>query len=209
MRDILERLAELRDRDRELTVFGARAHKYQTHPALPATIVAFERAHGARLPDAFRAFLLEVTDGGAGPGYGLFSLERSPGDDVAEDLALLAQPFESEVYFSLEAPDPDAAEDEDAHEAAMSEYWREMPGTMTLCHYGCALRAQLVVTGPLAGMVVFDARADMAGVRPFGSKQREWNGWKVPLADDPTSLDLLAWYRDWIDASLATLAMPR
>jgi hypothetical protein len=41
-------------------------------------------------------------------------------------------------------------EDEEAHDAAMNVYWREVPGTMTLCHYGRAIRAQLVVTGALA-----------------------------------------------------------
>lgn len=199
------RLDELRGRDAALATFGARAHRFQATPAPAAAIAAFEARHGARLPAAFVELLREVTDGGAGPGYGLVPLERPARADVAEDLARLGEPFAAGEFLTLEPPDVDP-DDEDAHAAAMDHYWREMPGTMTLVHYGCGIRAQLVVTGPLAGQVLLDQRADTAGVRRFTrAVDGRWNCWERPAVDDRTPLDVLAWYGDWLDASLARL----
>lgn len=207
VRDLLERLAALRARDPGLQVFGAGAHRYGARPADELAVARFEQRHGVRLPRSFRQLVLGVTDGGAGPGYGLFALERGPDDDVAEDLAQLGTPFDHDAYFNLEPPDVDPDEDEAAYEAAMNEYWRELPGTMTLCHYGCAIRAQLVVTGALAGQVIIDQRCDQAGVYPFTrATGGRYNAWDRPPDDDRAPLDVLAWYRDWLDANLALLA---
>jgi hypothetical protein len=207
VRDLLERLTELRARDPKLQVFGATGHRYMVRPADELTVARFEQRHRARLPEPFRRLLLEVTDGGAGPGYGMFPLDRATDDDVAEDLSLLGQPFDHDEYFELQLPDIDPEEDEDAYDAAMNVYWRDMPGTMTLCHYGCAIRAQLVVTGALAGQVVLDQRCDSAGVYPFTQAMAgRYNAWARPPSDDAATLDVVAWYRDWLEANLALLA---
>ncbi len=186
MRDLIERLDELRARDPRFTLFGASTHRYRVEPATEREIVAFERTHGARLPDVFHTFLREVTNGGAGPGYGLFALDRDDDDDVAEDLALLAEPFDHDTFFALPPPPEDPFADEEAYEAATLVYWRNMPGTLTLSHFGCALRAYLVITGERAGEVVFDRRTEFAGVHPLG--------------------DFISWYRGWLDQSLVSLA---
>lgn len=48
-------------------LFGARGHRWHRVPATEARVAAFEQRHGVRLPDAFRRFLLKVTDSGLGP----------------------------------------------------------------------------------------------------------------------------------------------
>jgi hypothetical protein len=206
VRDLLDRIAELRRRDPDFQVFGADAHRYRSRSTSEVEVARFERRHGVRLPEVFRRFVLDVTGGGVGPGYGLFGLERADGDDVAEDLTLLAQPFDHDEFFHLEPPGIDPEEDADAYEAAMNVYWREMPGTMTLCHYGCAIRAYLVVTGEMAGQVVVDQRCDSAGVYPFTrAVAGHFNAFNRPKGEDHTALDMEAWYRDWLDANIALL----
>ena len=77
LRSLLEKA---RATDADLKQFGAEHHKYQWNP--PASlkeIEAFERETGISLPDGYRNFLLQAGNGGAGPFYGLFSLEQVKG----------------------------------------------------------------------------------------------------------------------------------
>ena len=56
--------------------FGAQRHKYQWRsPASLGSVEKFEHEIGAALPKDYRDFLLQAGDGGAGPYFGLFSLE--------------------------------------------------------------------------------------------------------------------------------------
>jgi hypothetical protein len=198
-------VSELGAVDSTRRVFGAGSHGYSLKPASPEALLAFESRWRVRLPEVFRSFVCEVTDGGAGPGYGLFALARVKGDDVDENLELLAQPFD-EAFLTALAPDLDPEDDEEAHDAAMDVYWRPIPGTMTLCHYGCAIRAQLIATGRLAGQVLLDRRCDAEGigVALFNrAAHGAWNGYGRPRERDATSLDFAAWYEDWLQTSLA------
>lgn len=202
MRDLLPRLDQLRARQPSL--FGSRGHQWRRTPATEAAVVAFEQRYGVRLPDEFRRFLLTVTDGGVGPGYGLFALQRSPGDDLAEDLSLLSRPFDPDEYFALAAPDYPEDDTDDALEARDAElevYWRHLPGTMNLCHYGCAIRASLVVTGPLAGAVVVDVRSAEEGVHPFSAAAFGDLHRHGASSEDRRPLGFEAWYRHWIEAN--------
>lgn len=66
------------EKDPDLTRFGADSHKYQLNPpASEETIAAFETRFGISLPEGYRDFLLRMGNGGAGPFYGLYSLETS------------------------------------------------------------------------------------------------------------------------------------
>lgn len=206
MQDIIDRLAALRAQDVHRRVFGAPSHEWRATPANMLTVLRFEVRHNVKLPDEFRRFLLEVTNGGAGPGYGLFALDRSEGDDVAEDLSMLSRPFPKREFFELEEP----PYPEDDHDEALESYYGllenfccEMPGTLTLCHYGCAIRAYLVISGPLAGSVLLDERAD--GVAPtLFSSASGGHHHRVgrPSSSDGTPFTFLDWYRDWLQASI-------
>ncbi len=59
-------------------------------------------------------------------------------------------------------------------------------GAIPICHRCCALRTWLVVTGPEAGNVWDDLRADYQGLKPVqhGRKKR---------------VTFLQWYRFWLD----------
>ncbi len=64
--------------DSDFSRFGADSHKYQLKPpASEERIAAFETHFDISLPEGYRNFLLWMGNGGAGPFYGLSSLETS------------------------------------------------------------------------------------------------------------------------------------
>jgi SMI1 / KNR4 family (SUKH-1) len=68
-------VAALAERDRALEHFGALGHRYRLNAQLTESeIAAFEQHYGARLPEDYRGFLIQVGNGGAGPHYGIFKL---------------------------------------------------------------------------------------------------------------------------------------
>ena len=205
-------LERARESDRDLRRFGASSHRYELRPPLgEAAVAAFEHRYGARLPEPYRAFVRDIGDGNAGPGYGLFPLgvrdEDVIGDDIGsdEDLPRLATPFNATEAFALTIADVDE-DDDDAVEEALAEYcdpqW--IAGAMFLNHYGCALRAMLVVTGPLAGCVIVDQRPEQGGIVPFDRElAQRYHG------DDgngaPTGpFTFNEWYESWLRGLLNT-----
>jgi SMI1 / KNR4 family (SUKH-1) len=120
-------LDELRLSDLDCRLFGARKHRYILAPTLgEARLSALEAVYDVRLPEDYRSFLRLVGNGGAGPHYGLFSLEEAV---PKEDLSALATPF---PYAAAHVP----ADDD------------RLPGCLTLAHHGCGYYDFLVVTGP-------------------------------------------------------------
>ncbi len=66
------------EKDLDFSRFGADSHKYRLNPpASEETIAAFETRFGISLPEGYRDFLLRMGNGGAGPFYGLYSLETA------------------------------------------------------------------------------------------------------------------------------------
>ncbi|ATL30220.1 SMI1/KNR4 family protein [Streptomyces formicae] len=83
---VRERVLALRAAPNRRAVFGAYfkecGHGFALRPVLTEEQVeAVERRRGVTFPAEYRAFLLEVGAGGAGPDYGLFPVD--PGEDAA------------------------------------------------------------------------------------------------------------------------------
>lgn len=143
----IEELRSLLDKaratDANLKQFGAEHHKYQWNP--PASlkeIEAFERETGISLPDGYRNFLLQAGNGGAGPFYGLFSLEQVKGW-----LSWQVEPGET-PYLAL-GTDPDSLKDlgDRDHD------WRR--GCIPIESQGDTYFTYLLVAGPDRGRVVY------------------------------------------------------
>ncbi len=67
-------LAQARDMDPNLKMHGASEHQYKLKPPVDLAFVrAVEEEYHFRLPEDYVQFITEVGDGGAGPGYGLYS----------------------------------------------------------------------------------------------------------------------------------------
>jgi len=213
MRSIIEKLAALRAKDVEFKVFGAGAHCYKLNPPLAEKEVQrVEQKYRFSVPKDYRWFLTSVGNGGAGPFYGIFPLEMNDdGHDLAswEKVGLIGpldQAFPHTEAWNLpasfwkEEPDPGGdvtEEDEDKLWEAWDEkleekYWKPsvMQGAIPICHEGCAQRDWLVVTGPQAGTMWCDMRADNEGIAPLKNK-------------DGTPMTFSDWYLDWLGSNLS------
>ncbi|MGX1808080.1 SMI1/KNR4 family protein [Nocardia sp. NPDC055321] len=193
------------------SVFGMQGHRFELEPVLsPGEVAELEAQIGTPLPADYRAFLLEVGAGGAGPSYGLFPVRRvdgrwcwdGDGADLTE-LGRLAEPFpargpDRELLAGLRAEEPDEADfdDEDefdlVYEAWDNRYtavwWSDdlTAGAAAICHLGCAMRQWLVITGPHAGRIWSDDRVDGAEMTPL-------------LDDSGAPMTFTRWYMSWLD----------
>lgn len=185
----LERLKAL---DPDCKVFGASRHKHQLNPPKTETeLASFEKLHGVKLPKDYRTFLKHIGNGGAGPSYGLESLEMAVYADMdshsPSELIDVAKPFpHTEIWdFSYSEEEP-LVNDDHFYEPD----W--ICGTLRLANYGCVMYLNLVVNGPEAGNIWWDYRFQQQCLMPVS----------LPKADG--RVGFLAWYENWLDYELAT-----
>ena len=208
-RDIRNAIQLLRESGASDLVFGAMKHKFVTNPCLSEREVSdFEKEHGISLPTDYRAFLMEVGNGGAGPAYGLFKLgEMDDGFDEGPwggVIGVLAKPFPhtsgwndaSGMPIFDDAWENTAREEQYEREYGTWEntYWgtENINGAIPICHLGCAVRQWLVITGPEKGNVWNDYRTDHEGLQPLQTGGRD----RVTFID---------WYLAWLDEALKTV----
>lgn len=207
-------IVRLRAADVGLRVFGAVGHRYLLRPVLSTSeLAAAEAFFGVTFPEEYRTFVRHVGNGGAGPFHGVFPLVRAgsswrwegDGGDLVADVAAPfphVEPWNLEAHPLWEPPDEfdyaDEAEAEAAYfawdEKFAPVYWapEQTNGAVPICDVGCALRKWLVVTGPAAGQMWADDRADRKGLRPLldAAGRRHTFG---------------SWYTDWLSQSLASV----
>lgn len=167
-------------RERGLECFGSQSHGFRLGPpASEAEVAAFEAARRVRLPEDYRAFLLHVGHGGAGPFYGLLPLAKwddaryEPVDDLDQACPLDPATLPAgDDWLEVLLPGEDEAMD------------RALRGTLSLNTQGCTYYTQLVVTGPARGRVVY---VDIDAQRPYF----------------PEHTGFLDWYERWLDELLA------
>jgi hypothetical protein len=199
----LSYIAQALDRIRrwggQLEVFGANVHHFECYPPLTEPdLKLFEAEHKIRLPAGYRTFLLQVGNGGAGPAYGVFRLgEMDDGFEYKKwheqdfMVGTLAVPFPHvSPWNDLTGMPADEGLDEDERDRQLEAfdrvYFLPLDGTLPVCHRGCALRVWLVVSGPEAGHIWFDDRADCNGLYPYSLPGLE----RVSFSQ---------WYRAWLD----------
>jgi|GEM_PF-1673531 len=202
---ITKKLALVRETVNPAEIFGADEHEYALNdPLTEAEISEIERYCNVRLPDEYRAFLMSIGDGvnrvtetgGAGPGYGLYSVKTL--DEVRE---CLEQPFPLN-HSILGVVELDQTDD----------YWptykeasdRRRYGTLPLAHYGCGIFAALVLRGEAYGTVWINdgACGDLAHFADYSRYFEESLHGRPAPADGPHSFT--SWYEDWLDACLNT-----
>jgi hypothetical protein len=190
---IKKKLPKAKHVDKKFLVFGAAAHKYELHP--PATISqveAFEEIHGVQLPDCYRAFVLQVGNGGAsyqnsgaGPYYGIYPL----GDHLdtlvygnpkafLKNVCLLSPKMTDAEWRNLTKA---LEEDNLSDKAYYLEFAKIYGGILPLGSQGCTYVHGLVLNGPHKGKVVnLEMSADQ----------------KPSFAPYASFLD---WYEHWLD----------
>jgi hypothetical protein len=163
--------------------FGVECHGFRRRRRLTERqVAAFERRFGIKLPPEYRAFLLRVANGGAGPAYGLYSLTeaitKEPRGRVPDDFLRTPFPY-------VDASNPlESGEDEDEEDEEDEGDLYQTAGTLVLCHEGCGILHLLVVKGRCPGQMWVDDRCNDQGLFPLGVK-------------------FLDWYERWLDSTLA------
>ncbi len=140
-------VADLAKLDRRRVAFGAGRYNYRfPAPLSVEQVEAFERRYEIALPIAYRRFITELGNGGPGPYYGVTPLGLN-----APQL-LEPFPYAEATEFDDETPD---------------ELWdAAIPGAIEIGEYGCATYFLLVLRGPSAGGVWWDARWE-SGISPY------------------------------------------
>ncbi|HLP91298.1 MAG TPA: SMI1/KNR4 family protein [Nostocaceae cyanobacterium] len=198
-----QKLEQLANLDATFEIFGAESHGYQSNPCLKdAEIQAFERKYNIDLPRDYRQFLLEVGNGGAGPGYGLYKILGTGSDnEVAatpyqNNFDILSRPFSfTTAWNNLELP--------------VNEYLdnKLLQGALTIANYGCGIYALLVITGDQKGQIWIDDRTNDSGIYPASLNFcRYFHNFDLdeflPEGDDDQPLGFYDWYDNWLNQSL-------
>ncbi len=198
---IRRKLAGLRARDTSFTVFGASKHRYELNLCLSEEeISAIERAHEISLPVGYREFLHEIGNGGAGPDYGLYSLQESIAESF-ENSNFLAAPFPHTHAWNMD-PHLFGAQDVpggqfEMNQAALAKYEEEyfrdehVQGALRIHTGGCNHDTLLILNGPERGYIWHDERTVDFGVFPFEGKP-----------EPSAHLRFLDWYEDWLESAL-------
>ena len=186
-------------RDKDHFLFGASQHHYKLNPPKREDEVAwFEQQNGIRLPPDYRAFLLQVGDGGAGPYYGMLRLESGKIDDLddpkADQLLDLSKPFPYTEAWNMEFPEDQVLREKMKQEEYYHSKWAN--GLLRIAHYGCGTFINLVTNGPEYGKIWVDDRQNEGGIYPDH------------LRKNSQRLTFLEWYELWLDQMLAYEGLP-
>jgi hypothetical protein len=161
-------------------------YRFYLNPTLSnAEVEAFEHRVGVCLPDDYRRFLLEIGNGGYGPGEGLEPLGMCMGHEWPVERLRWQFPLEEPLYTEGWLR---VAEDPDIRSALLN-------GTLHLAHLGCGIRVFLVVHGVRAGEVWVNDVANDGGVLPA----REHFLTQGFAGAGPSFAE---WYEGWLDHEL-------
>lgn len=192
---IKQSLDKLKALDKGYRVFGADSHRYLLNKVVKEEkIKVFENKYGIQLPEEYRRFLIEVGNGGAGPYYGLQTLEDSLFIDLdykrENEYLNPSEPFLFIEKWNMKFAGNHSNEQE--YIAFEEEYFKPSwaNGLLRICNFGCGVSLNLVVNGSEYGNIWADDRVNDGGIFPdlyFGQSGRT---------------QFLDWYILWLNQSL-------
>ncbi len=184
---IQHKLELVKAQDTEYTEFGSSSHRYEMKSVISKTkLEKWQLKHGVTLPEPFAEFLMTIGNGGAGPYYGVYSLQKATSytEEPALSLPSILRPRMSKAEWNgLIAP---LISDEDISDEQYEQTRSQILGGM-LCigTQGCDYDMYLVLDGPYRGRLVYTN--DFYEDAPFF------------FVYDLTFLD---WYERWLDEIL-------
>ncbi|WP_318310743.1 SMI1/KNR4 family protein [Flagellimonas crocea] len=212
IQQIKQKLKLAKEKDANRQVFGAGSHKYELNPPLNIEIVeAFEKIFQIQLPECYRAFVLNVGNGGssylksgAGPFFGIYPLGQSLDDLIYHDVekhlsgdcklypSITEAQWEELIDFMINDED---IPDEEFDKLNGSLY----AGLLPLGSQGCTYIHALVLNGPHQGMVV---NLDRGGdTPPTFSKDKNFLDWYERWLDEIISGKLIRTSPSWFGYS--------
>lgn len=194
---IKNKLKRAKEYDKDFKVFGANSHRYFIKPPVGSPeIKRFEEEYHVILPRCYKAFLLEIGNGGssylnsaAGPYYGIFPLGEEVDFIVENNRQILSQP--AKIY-----PNMTDQEWERLIQQAEEEEWRSnqyylevlYAGVLPIGSQGCAYLHAMILNGEHTGRVV---NLDMEEGKPLFT----------------TDNNFLDWYERWLDEILSSKSL--
>ena len=203
--EIVRKLAELRKFDSKLLIWGAKKHGHSMYARLRKDeIERYEQEFEIVLPREYTELLCRVGGGGAGPGVGLYPLNKSiqiyetlckrcrnPPDShvpYVEPSLAIAFPVEMDLASAICRALNQPVESGDIY-ARRYRPKLSMPdtsnGLLEISNSGCSTE-YLVVTGPMHGHVFHLCDA----------------GYWIPACHDDRPITFLDWYEGWLDCHL-------
>jgi len=191
-------LRKMRHADWRFKKFGSKSHRYRPNNKLvEKDILDFESKYSIRLPEDYRWYIANVGNGGAGPGYGLQTLQNSLLSflDNPEQSTFLdpSNPFtitrERNPFLKRDNPDFELFKDSESYQ---SDEW--MNGVLRLSTYGCGIYINLVVNGEEFGNLWVDDRIGDNGVYPYNASG---------------SVSFGNWYARWLEDVTTSTSVPR
>lgn len=163
----------------------------------------FELQLGINLPEDFKNFVVEIGNGGFGPGLGLIPLGTESVIDAripASDNRLL-NPRGSFIYVSdwNFPPLRHAMETSSSDEDDLMDYYfsvDRIDGAIRIADLGCGAIALLVVNGHESGKIWLDYRGTFGGIVPA-----------TRTATDTDHIEFLNWYDAWLTEIILRLPM--
>ena len=209
---IKNKLEQLKIFDKDLELFGADTHKYLLNQILTNDQVAqFERDNKVELPKEYVTFLTTIGNGGAGPFYGIHTLDDSRinffdnTENANHQYFDLSKAFPHTESWNVEAQleelyekieEANEAGDEKLEEELFEQKWEIIGreehdfGRLNTTDYGCGVTISLIVNGQEKGNMWTDDRTNDAGLYPtteLGNKGK---------------ITFLDWYELWLDNSI-------
>lgn len=194
---IKEKLTRLIALDKKHAIFEASVHQYALNKKLPATTLTnFEKKYQLSLPAEYKEFLTQLSNGGAGPFYGLYDfttakkealLNATLKNEKIKDPFSTSFPFSTTVAKKFIKDYAAACEEGDEDLLQDLELPDPVTGVIFLGEYGCGWSFCLVINGEQAGTVWWHGES----MKPCFTNGKQW-----------TFYD---WYEYWLDESLTEL----
>ena len=200
---IQQKLAQAKEADKNLEVFGADAHQYHLNPSVSeAEVLAFEKKYGVQLPECYRAFMLTVGDAKAkksdfiaGPYYGLYAFGTSLDSLLYEKIETylkapcnLSPDMTQEEWETLSDPLLPSEEEEEDDDKYFAERAKVFGGLLPLGSQGCTYEHALVLNGKYAGRVV---NVDLDLAQPKFAFEANFLDWYERYLDEVISGQLI------------------
>ena len=201
---IQQKLAQAKEADKNLEVFGADAHQYHLNPPVSeAEVLAFEKKYGLQLPECYRAFMLTIGDAKAkksdfiaGPYFGLYAFGTSVDSLLYEKIETylkapcnLSPDMTREEWDALTDPLlPSEEEEEEDEDKYFAERAKVFGGLLPLGSQGCTYEHALVLNGKYAGRVV---NVDLDLAQPKFAFETNFLDWYERYLDEVISGQLI------------------
>ncbi|MFI5406153.1 MAG: SMI1/KNR4 family protein [Nitrososphaerales archaeon] len=181
------KLSRLKSLDKGFEIFGADSHQYKSKKISVADIQIFEKRLSVSLPLDFKEFLINIGSG-AGPCYGIFTLEKMlhEYEEWAFDLNPDSKPSTLSEIKNLHA---EVLVQKKINYPKEYNYYRlkTANGILPIQTDGCTYYAFIVLNGEQSGKI-WNTDTNEFDSLPAGSVQ-EWH--------------FLEWYDNWLNESLS------